>query len=93
MLAVSLVPFVDHNVRGSSSAFDRRLGGASYALYLLHWGVLCVYGSYGESMSGARKLLWAAVYVAVSCALALLVQRFIDAPLEARRHKWLAQRS
>ncbi|MEV0247599.1 acyltransferase family protein [Nocardia sp. NPDC050712] len=59
-----------------------RLGGLAYALYLWHWPVLIFYLSeYGKVTPGVQGGL---LVLAVSVALAVLTQRFVETPLRRR---------
>jgi peptidoglycan/LPS O-acetylase OafA/YrhL len=93
VLAALLLPFVDRNVRRPSSAVDRRLGSHAYSLYLIHWGVLCIYGAHFGHAADALKATGFALYVAVSCGAAWLLERLVDRPSEALRRDWLSRRA
>lgn len=60
-----------------------RLGAIAYSLYLWHWPILIFYlAEYGEVTPGVQSGL---LVIVVSVLLALITERFVEAPLRLRR--------
>ena len=80
------LPFVAASLSITSSPVDRALGDLAYPVYLLHWPMFVL-----------AKLVTAVAIVPLALllttVLSLAVFRFVDRPLEAWRHAFVARRA
>jgi peptidoglycan/LPS O-acetylase OafA/YrhL len=93
VLAVLLIPLVDHNVRGSSTPRDRKLGDMSYALYLAHWCALLLFRAHWGMAHAGDDALELLAFVVCSCAAGWIVYELVDARCEPLRRAWLRRQS
>lgn len=84
--ALSLAPFVAHNVRQKSSAFDRQLGNLSYPIYLVHVPtlLLCTSAWQHWPMWVVKPAALLSVFI-----IAATFYFLVDAPLERWRHSFI----
>jgi len=91
--AAAAIPYLFRASR--RSALDAGIGALSYPLYLVHFPLDDLYRGLidGGEGTGARALRSVAV-LALSLALAYLLARFLERPIDRRRHAaWAASRA
>ncbi|AEE50750.1 acyltransferase family protein [Haliscomenobacter hydrossis] len=78
VLAVSIIPFIAHNVKQKSDAIDQTLGSLSYTVYLFHWVLIWPYGDYVEDMSTLQKMVYAPIYLILVVLGSSLIYFYVE---------------
>jgi peptidoglycan/LPS O-acetylase OafA/YrhL len=89
VLALSIIPLVAASVRQESGKIDRFLGNLSYDVYLFHWVMLIPYNYYVSHLPFKQRLPYFFIYLCLTLLGAALLNKCIDAPIEALRSRWL----
>jgi peptidoglycan/LPS O-acetylase OafA/YrhL len=90
ILALLAIPYAIYTTRQTGFERDGMFADLSYIVYLLHWAgakSLFLYKNLGMSRIVFTSVIWVAVY-----ALAVVIWRFYDRPINDSRSKWVKGR-
>lgn len=91
LMAIALTPAISGAFEAPSASWLRRLGDASFSLYLCHLFVIRILsiGLRHVGLTAPPAGLFVALVIAGSCAAALGVHRLVERPILRLDHRWL----
>jgi peptidoglycan/LPS O-acetylase OafA/YrhL len=90
LVALLIAPWAIYTTKQTGARSDGMIGDLSYIVYLIHMQILTLFDSANGTV-GHRLVMTSGAYVVI-LALAWLVWRLFDHPVNRRRSRWVSRR-
>ncbi|MGC8548561.1 MAG: acyltransferase family protein [Acidobacteriaceae bacterium] len=92
LFALIAIPFALYTTTQQGSQYDATFGELSYIVYLLHWPIIVWFRQFEPSLSFALRTLERAALGIIVLALAYVILRLLDRPMNRLRARWVNRR-